>query len=173
MERTHNCCTKRVVRLPREHLSASPSGIHLNSSSTRQTMGAAIRGFEFTGGRDSVDQKDLHLNMLKVSTRCIQEQMTGREVLSLQVKMSGSGSCESTPWSQLQLLRWQTIKSLNHHIAVCSSSQGHCSSWDGTLAKSSTVQGPRMNLLNSSCCFRNLLKKQVKVSECPSSKSRN
>ena len=30
-----------------------------------------------------------------------------------------------------------------------------------------------MNLLNSSCCFRNLLKNQVKFSECPSSKSRN
>ena len=30
-----------------------------------------------------------------------------------------------------------------------------------------------MNLLNSSCCFRNLLKNQVKFSECSSSKSRN
>ena len=86
VERTHNRCAKRVVRPPREHSSASPSGIHLNSASTRQTLGAAIRGSEFTGGRDLVNQKGFHLYTLRVVTRCIQKQITGRKVLSTQVQ---------------------------------------------------------------------------------------
>ena len=86
VKRTHNHCTKRVVCPPLKHLSASPSGIHLNFSSTRQMLGAAIRGSEFTGGRDSVNQKGFHLNTLKIATRCILKRITGRKVLSTQVQ---------------------------------------------------------------------------------------
>ena len=128
----------------------------------------------------------IKLNTLEVATRFIQERMTGREVLSAQVKMSNSGSCSSTPWSQLDLLHQQTIRSPDHYFssllskssnyqaAICASNQGH---WQQHLewhpGQFFDSAGAQDGLLNLGCCFRDLLKNRVKFSECPDSKSRN
>ena len=72
----HPRCTKRVMYPPHEHfIRTKLAGLHLNSSSTLQTLSAAICGSEFgvrgSTRRDLVDCRGRHGITSKVAARCI------------------------------------------------------------------------------------------------------